>query len=337
MSMSPKITDLARFIQRYFCSYLINQRRVSKHTIASYRDTFRLLLPFIAGEISKPVTALILSDINSQVVLAFLQYLEKKRGNRVQTRNARLSAIRSFLNYVVIEEPAALADVQPVLAIPEKRADHYAFEYLEKVEMKAILNVHDLTTWTGQRDHVLLQTLYNTGARVSEITGVQRKDVDLCNRCTIHLHGKGRKERVIPLWPQTVGELRKWQERLDRSASAPVFPNRHGCVMTRFGLGQRLDCAVKKASNIQPSLKGRKISPHAIRHTTAMHLLQSGVDLSVIALWLGHEKIETTHQYMEANLELKRQALAKLQPLNEDSEYIPNKPTGDVLAFLESL
>ena len=330
-------TDLARLIQSYFCSYLINQRRVSKHTVGSYRDMFRLLLPFVAIQQNKSVSSLGLMDITSEVVILFLQHLEEQRNNRVQTRNARLSAIRSFLNYAAVEEPEALPTIQQVLAIPEKCTHRFLFEYLEKNEIEALLKVQDLATWSGRRDHALLLTLYNTGARVSEIIRIQLADIDMQKQHAIHLHGKGRKERIIPLWPQTIAELRKWQVNLKYLPNSPLFPNRYGDPLTRFGVTQRLDCAIKNACDICPSLKGRKISPHTIRHTTAMHLLQSGVDLTVIALWLGHEKIETTHQYMEANLEMKRKALAKLSPIDSQSSSSSDKPSEDVLAFLESL
>jgi len=209
MNSAPIPTNLAHLLQRYFCSYLSNQRRLSHHTIASYRDMFRLLLPFVATTQKKPVSSLSLEDISVEVVLLFLKYLEKQRGNREQTRNARLSAIRSFFAYAAIEEPQALPDIQRIMAIPEKRRDRFAFESLQPDEMKAILSVQDMTTWVGQRDHSLLLTLYNTGARVSEISQVQLKDIDLQRQQAVYLHGKGRKERVVPLWPQTTKELKK--------------------------------------------------------------------------------------------------------------------------------
>lgn len=337
MNTSPIATNLARILQSYFCSYLLNQRRLSHHTVASYRDMFRLLLPFVASKQNKPVSALSLSDINIEVVLLFLNYLEEQRGNRVQTRNARLSAIRSFFAYAAIEEPQMLPDIQRIMAIPEKRRDRFAFESLQRDEIKAILSVQDMTTWVGQRDHILLLTLYNTGARVSEMSRIQLKDIDMQRQRAIHLHGKGRKERVVPLWSQTIMVLNKWLVNLDTSPKSPVFINRYGNPISRFGVAQRLSCAVKKAGSICPSLKGKKISPHTIRHTTALHLLQSGVDLTVIALWLGHEKIETTHQYMEANLEMKKKALARLPAVDGQLKNPPEPISEDILVFLESL
>lgn len=330
-------TDLAQQLRRYFCSFLINQRRVSKHTINSYRDTFRLFLPYIASQGTQPISSLKLTDINAEIVRSFLQHLEQNRENKIQTRNARLSAIRSFLRYAAIEVPEALADIQPVLAIPDKKVDRFIFEYLDKAEIEALLQVQDLTTWFGRRDHALLLTLYNTGARVSEAIQVRIEDVDLHRQNTIHLYGKGRKERIVPLWSHTIAILKKWQAEQPPNTNAPMFPNRRGEAITRFGVKQRLDCAVKSAIKICPSLKGRKITPHSIRHTTAMHLLQSGVDLTVIALWLGHEKIETTHQYMAADIEMKRKALAKLPTIDSQDKSSPVTLSEDILAFLESL
>lgn len=337
MNTSAVTTDLGRLLQRYFCSYLINQRRLSNHTIASYRDMFRLLLPFIATQQNKPVSKLRLADMNAEIILLFLQYLEENRGNKVTTRNARLAAIHSFLSYAAVEEPQALPVIQRVMAIPEKRTDHFLFECLEKNEIDALLKVQDLTSWFGQRDHILLLTLYNTGARVSEITRVQLKDIDLQKQKAIHLHGKGRKERIIPLWAETITVLKNWINNIESTPESPLFPNRYGAAMTRFGVRQRLHCAVKDASNICPSLKGKHITPHTIRHTTAMSLLQSGVDLTVIALWLGHEKIETTHQYMEANLEMKKKALALLPAIYDQDNNSSKTISKDIMAFLESL
>ena len=337
MNTPSPITDFARLIQRYFCSYLINQRRVSQHTVRAYRDSFRLLLSFVSSELNKPASALSLADINAKIILSFLQYLEEKRGCTAQTRNARLSAIRSFLGYVAVEEPQMLPDIQRVLAIPDKRTDRFAFEYLEQQKIDVLLKAPDVTTWSGQRDHILLLTLYNTGARVSEISKLQVKDIDLQNQRAIHLHGKGRKERIIPLWAETVAELGVWLGKIRSSPHSPLFPNRRGEPITRFGIRQRLNYTVQKAVKHCPSLKGKKISPHCIRHATAMNLLQSGVDLTIIALWLGHEKIETTHQYMEANLEMKEKALAMLSPVNPGFQGKMYTPPDDILTYLESL
>jgi len=267
----------------------------------------------------------------------FLQYLEQERHNKVQTRNARLAAIDAFMNYAVAKEPQALADIQQVLAIPQKRADQFTFEYLERDEVEALLKGLDQTSWFGQRDHALFQVLYNTGGRVSEVACIQFKDIDLHRQNVIHFYGKGRKERIVPLWPQTIKALEKWQVRIKATPESPVFPNRYGVAISRFGVAQRLKSAIKRAIKTCPSLKGRKITPHTFRHTTAMHMLQSGVKLTVISLWLGHEKIETTHDYMKADLEMKRNALSMLPPVGEQGEFEPIKITEDILTFLENL
>lgn len=337
MSATINSIDLGILIQKYFCSYLTNQRHVSKHTINSYRDTFRLLLLFLAEAQSKPVTSLSLPDLNAHHIIGFLQHLEQERGNSVRTRNARLAAIRSFLSYAVTEQPESLNDIQSVMNIPQKRFDHALIECLDKIEIEAILNVLDLDTWTGRRDYVLLLTLYNTGARVSEIIRVQRQDVDLQRQHAVHLHGKGRKERIIPLWSKSIDTLRLWLQHLDADPATPVFQGRFGLALTRSGVRQRLDSAVQKAIDSCKSLKRKNVSPHTIRHTTALHLLQSGVDLSVIALWLGHEHIDTTHQYMEINLEMKEAALSLLEPISGGNQYHRANLTESVLTFLESL
>jgi len=337
MSMSSDTAELGGLIQRYFCSYLIDQRRVSSNTVRSYRDTFRLFLSFLAKKQYTRVASLALVDLNHDNILCFLQDIEKNRHNSIRTRNARLAAIKSFLNYVAVERPDCLSDIQKSLAIPSKRGDKPLVQCLDKEEINALLNAPDTKTWSGLRDHVLLLVLYNTGARVSELIHIQRQDMDLQRQHAIHLHGKGRKERIIPLWPQTVAEVRKWSSHYDQSDNAPVFPNRFGGAISRSGVQQRLRCAQSVAAVNLPSLKNRTISPHTIRHTTALHLLQSGVDLSVIALWLGHEQIDTTHQYMEADLEMKRAALDSLTAVKTKSRRIRAKPTEKILAFLEGL
>lgn len=330
-------TDLACSLKRYFYSFLINQRRLSKHTVSAYRDTFKLFLPYIAEQQKKCISTLCFTDINADIVILFLQHLEDERNNKVQTRNARLTAIRSFLRFAITDKPDLLADMQPVLAIPEKRQDRFVFEYLTKNEIDVLLNVPDRTCWYGRRDYILLLILYNTGARVSELVKLQVQDVDLARQQAIHFFGKGRKERIVPMWSRTVTELKQWLVELPQSPTAALIPNRHGEAITRFGVKQRLDCAVNKARQVCPSLKNRHISPHSIRHTTAMHLLQSGVDLTVIALWLGHAKLETTHQYMQADIEMKREALAKLPAIGANAKSIINVKSEDILAFLESL
>jgi len=328
-------TDLAHVLQAFFCQRLIQQRHASDQTVTSYRDTFRLLLCFAEEQLGKPVNALSLNDIDVTLVLEFLDYLEKQRHNCIRTRNARLAAIRTLLHYAALQEPAALPQIQRVLAIPMKRFERVVVGFLSREEIEAILSALDTTTWNGQRDAILLTVLYNTGARVSEIIAIKHLDV-IDSRCSaVLLHGKGRKERVVPLWKRTSALLRRWMKQSGATAQQPLFPNRFGQPMTRSGVAKRLKVAVNRASPSCPSLHSKVVSPHVIRHSTAMHLLQSGVDLAVIALWLGHESIVTTHHYLQADLKMKEQALATLQP--PEMATMRFKPPSDVLDFLDGL
>jgi integrase/recombinase XerD len=268
-------------------------------------------------------------------VLAFLDHLEHERGNTPRTRNLRLTAIRSFMRYASLRDPAALPVAERVLAISPKRFDRPALDFLTRAEVEALLAAPDQASWSGQRDAVLLALLYNSGARVSELAGLRVADLLLDRASALHLHGKGRKERVVPLWKRTASQLRGWLPRIDQSPDAPVFPNRAGKPMTRSGIEQRLSVAISKASQRCRSLATRRISPHTLRHTTAMHLLQSGVDITVIALWLGHEDTATTHLYIEADLAMKEAALKRLdEPSLKPVRY--NAPDR-LLAFLEAL
>jgi site-specific recombinase XerD len=324
-----------RLLQDFFLRRLVKERRVSAHTIASYRDTFELLLGFAEKRTGQTPSALTLQDLDAPMVLAFLDHLETERGNSPRTRNLRLTAIRSFLRYASVREPTALPVAQRVLAIPAKRFDRPALDYLSRSEVEALLDAPDRSTWSGQRDTVLLAVLYNTGARVSEITGLRVADVLLDRASALHLHGKGRKERVIPLWKSTAAHLRKWLPRVDRGPEAPVFPNRAGNRLSRSGVEHRLRVALASASRRCPSLATRRISPHTLRHTTAMHLLQSGADLTVIALWLGHEDTSTTHLYVEADLAMKEAALRRVD--DPAPRPVRFRASDRLLTFLDAL
>ncbi len=309
---TPKI-PLGPMLRRYFCEYLVSQRDLSPQTIGSYRDTFRLLLGFLERRHRVKPDVVCVDDLDAPRVLTFLDDLERRRGNTARTRNARRAAIRSFLRYAAAAEPVLLPVAQRVLAIPAKRFERASVGYLAREQIQAIIDSPDVTSFSGQRDRVLLMLLYNTGARVSELAGLRIQDVSLESRMSVHVHGKGRKNRSVPLWRQTVKLLRAWLRQLHGAPDSPLLPNARGNPMTRSGIAQRLRLAVKRAVSVQPALRSARISPHTIRHTTAMHLLQSGVDLSVIAMWLGHETTQTTHQYLDADLELKKQALACLE------------------------
>lgn len=322
-------------VQNYFCQSLINQRHVSERTIESYRDTFRLLFEFAKMKLHKNASLLSLDDLNADFIVCFLNYLEEDRHNAIRSRNIRLAAIRSFLHYVSYQEPESLSKIQRVLAIPFKRYDRKQVGFLTTDEMSSIINAVDQHSWSGQRDHVLLSVMYNTGARVSEMISAKREDLTLGHQVVIKLHGKGRKERTLPLWKSTGQLLRHWLNEIDKTPNAPLFPNRFGHAMTRAGIEERLHIAAQKAQTTCASLKDKPVSPHIIRHTTAMHLLQSGVDLTVIALWLGHERTTTTHQYMEADVKMKERILDVLQAPKYKNRRKPI--SDDLLTFLESL
>lgn len=333
--MRPPQIGFPQLLQDFFLRRLVAQRGASARTVESYRDAFELLLGYLEQRTGKPPSALQLADLDAPAVLDFLDHLESERGNSVRTRNARLAAIHSFMRYAAVRDPASLPITARVLAIPAKRFDRPALGYLTREQVAAILAAPDRGTWSGRRDAVLLTTAYNTGARVSELTALQVRDVLLDRQTAVHLHGKGRKQRVIPLWKNTATQLRAWLDKISPAPDAPVFPNRAGAPLTRSGVRDRLDRAVALAEPRCPSLHGQHITPHTLRHSTAMHLLQSGTDLAVIALWLGHSSPAVTHQYLEADLATKEAVLQRLA----DPGPTPTRfhPSDRLLAFLQSL
>ncbi len=269
------------------------------------------------------------------MILDFLEHLECVRHNSARTRNARLAAIHSFMRYVAVRDPVSLPITTRVLAIPAKRFDRPVLGYLTKEQITAILAAPDRSTWSGRRDAILLAVAYNTGARVSELTALRVRDVLLESRSALQLNGKGRKQRVIPLWASTARELRTWLNDTQRAPESPVFPNRSGTPMSRSGVRDRLNRAVAMAQQTCPTLRGQRVSPHTIRHSTAVHLLESGTDLAVIALWLGHSSPAVTHQYLEADLATKEATLNRLNDLNPGPARL--RPRDRLLAFLEGL
>jgi integrase/recombinase XerD len=328
-------TTFPTLLQQFFLDRLIQQRNVSAQTIAAYRDSFRLLLQFAQRHLGKPPERLALSDLDAPFILAFLNHLESERHNTIRSRNARFAAIRSFLHFAAFKEPAALPVIQRVLAIPMKRFDKPLLGFLSRVEMQAILDAPDCSTWCGQRDRIMFAMLYNTGGRVSEITGLKVADVVLEGSAAVRIHGKGRKQRSVPLWRTTATEIRKWLARIDGKPDQALFPGSSGTHMSRPAVTARLNLAVKSATTVCPQLAKRRVTPHTIRHSTAMHMLQAGVDITVIALWLGHENPSTTHMYVEADLAMKEHALAAVQPLRtKQTRY---QPTDRVLHFLQTL
>lgn len=326
--------DFARLVQEFFCDRLIRQQNVSAHTVAAYRDTFRLLLRFLQRRRKEPA-AVAVADLDAPTVLAFLDDLERGRGNAVRTRNARLAAVRAFVRYAAVRDPAALPVARRVLAIPMKRYDRPLLGHLTRAEVTAVVQAPDPATWSGRRDRALLAVMYNTGVRVSEAVGMCRSDVSGDPARAVRVRGKGRKERQVPLWKETAAVLGRWQAEIAAAPGTPLFPNRHGRAMTRSGVEDRLRRAVAAAAAACPSLRGKDVSPHTLRHTTAMHLLQSGVDVTVIALWLGHASTETTHQYVEADLAMKERVLANVEGLPADKGRY--RPKDDLLAFLDGL
>ncbi len=324
-----------QLVQDFFLRRLIDQRGASARTVESYRDAFELLFGYLEDHLGKRPSALTVADLDAPVVLDFLEHLETVRHNSARTRNARLAAIHSFMRYVAVRDPASLPITTRVLAIPAKRFDRPVLGYLTREQIAAILAAPDRATWSGRRDAVLLAVAYNTGARVSELTALQVRDVLLENQSALQLHGKGRKQRVIPLWANTAAELRFWLRQKEQAQQSPVFPNRNGTAMTRSGVRDRLDRAVATAQRSCPSLRGQRVSPHTIRHSTAVHLLESGTDLAVIALWLGHSSPAVTHQYLEADLATKEATLSRLSDLNPGPARF--RPRDRLLAFLEGL
>lgn len=312
-AIAPKPPSFASLIQQFFTEYLVAQRAVSPRTVACYRDALMLFLDFSSQRLKKTATSLKLNDIQPDLILAFLDHLERERHNAVRSRNLRLTALRAFLKFAGRRDVASLHVIEQALAVPMKRFERPMLGFLTREEMLAVLGQPG-EAWTSQRDHLLLVMLYNTGARVSEIIGVRVTDVVLDGGACVHLHGKGRKQRSVPLWHTSVAEVRAWL-RLNPAlrGEAPLLPNREGRAMSRSNVVQRLEIAVARAANQVPSILKKQISPHIIRHTTAMHLLQSGVPFNVIALWLGHESTTTTHRYVEADLAMKEKALARLE------------------------
>ena len=324
-------------LQAFFMDYMYSQKRASPRTVQSYRDTFRLLLEFLRKTTGKEPAALVMSDIDATSVLKFLDHLETERDNQVQSRNVRLAAVRSFCRMVALRDPASVGIATRILAIPVKRTDKRLVGYLTRPEMDAVLAANDLTNWTGRRDHALLLTLYNTGARVSEMTELQRHQVKFGVKSFVQFMGKGRKERAVPLWPTTTRALQAWFKEVesDKRNGAAAFPNARGKALSRDGVNYLLQECVGRAIAKCPSLAGKRISPHVFRHSAAMHLLQAGVDITVIALWLGHESIQTTHGYIEADLATKEQVLEKLAPAGKLAKRF--KADDDLLRFLATL
>jgi integrase/recombinase XerD len=329
------MSSIAPSLQAYFTDRLIRERRVSPHTIRSYRDTIRLLVAFAAKRASTTASGLTFDDVDHRTVGAFLDHLERERGCVPSTRNARLAAIKSFYRYAALDHPEHAATIERVLAIPLKRTDRPLVTWLTKPELQALLAAPDRRTWTGRRDHAMILFASQTGLRASELTNVRIGDVTLRTGAHVQTLGKGRRERVTPLTATTVRTLRAWLKERGGMPTDPLFPTRTGGMLTRDALARRLTKYAELAAGQCPSLAAKTLTPHVLRHTAAMRLLHAKIDDSTIALWLGHAEIQTTQVYLHADLKIKEEALAKAEPI--DSKPGRYRPPDPLLRFLESL
>lgn len=328
-------TTVASLLTRFFTQRLMQQRQASPHTIHSYRDTFRLLLQFAKSRLGQEPSQLAWEALDAPLISAFLEDLQAQRGIGARSRNLRLTAIRSFFGYAAFELPEHAEQIQRVLAIPAQRCAHEQVHYLLRPEIDGLLAAPDQSTWSGRRDHAWLLLAVQTGLRSSELTALTREDTHLGAGAHVHVLGKGRKERCVPLTKQTATVLQAWLKELALGEGRILFPNRRGGRLSNDGVQYLLAQHVATASEVCPSLRTKHVSPHMLRHTAAMELLQAGVDTTVIALWLGHESIETTHIYLEADLAMREKVLAKTTP-HEGCTGV-HKPDDALLAFLKAL
>jgi len=324
----------------FFEDHLACRRRLSAATIRSYRDAVKLFLAFVAQRVKKPATDLLVTDMTESAIVEFLNHLEGERGNAIQTRNHRLIVLRRLLQYVALQEPLAAEHCRRLLDIPTKKnRDVPEISYLEKAEISAILEATDKSRAIGRRDHAILLFMYNTGARVQEVADARVSWLSFEPPCKVEILGKGRKWRTCPLWDSVAGTLRKLLE--ERGASVgpdgPLFVNRFGKPLSRFGIRNIIEKYKNRAALRMPGLRAKKVTPHTLRHTTAMHLLQSGVDINVIRSWLGHVNLATTHRYVEIDLAMKAKALASCELPDNQGVRRRWRPKPDILTWLESL
>ncbi len=326
---------LQSLVQSFFTDRLLRQRQASPHTISGYRDSFRLLLQFAKQRLGKMPSKLTIEDLDPPFIGLFLEHLEKVRKNTTRTRNARLAAIHSFFQYVALEEPAYSLHCQRVLAMPNKRHERRPIEFLNRDEIDALLAVPNLSNWVGRRDRTLLLVAVQTGLRVSEMVGLNCQDVVLGTGAHVRCLGKGRKTRCTPLRPETKRTMKDWLRERHGLPEQPVFPSIRGGRLSRDAIERLIAKYTNLAQHTCLSLKRKKVSPHVLRHAAAMDLLHHGVDRTVIALWLGHESVETTQMYLHADIRLKEKALSRTTPFGvKHGRY---RPDDKLLAFLESL
>jgi integrase/recombinase XerD len=325
----------AALVQQFFTDRLGTQMEASPHTIASYRDTFRLLLRFASERTGRVPTQLRIDDLSADLISDFLVYIESERRNSARSRNTRLAGIRSFFRFVAMTEPAYLLHCQRILTLPDKRYVRRTVEFLDRPEIEAVLAAPDRSTWAGRRDHAILTVALQTGMRVSELINLRRGDLVTGTGAYLYCEGKGRKQRCTPLRHKTLQVLEVWLKERGGADSDPLFPTLRGTKLSRDALEHIVKRHTRSASRWCPSLVGKRVSPHVLRHSLAMELLHHGVDSSVIALWLGHESVESTQVYLHADLCLKEKALARLTASASDPERY--RPDDELLAFLESL
>jgi site-specific recombinase XerD len=329
------VSALAPSLQGFFTDRLIRERHASPQTVSAYRDGWRLLLGFAAQRTRRPPSQLDLADLDAALISSFLDHLERERGNSVRTRNARLAAIHSLFRFAALRHPEHAATIQRVLAIPPKRFDRALVTFLTEAEVDALLAAPDRTTPTGRRDHALLLLAVQTGLRISELIGLTNGDVHLGQGAHVSCRGKGRKDRITPLTAATVAVLRPWVTQRGGGPADPLFPTRDRRPLSRDAVERRIAIYAAKAARTCPTLHDKKITAHVLRHTAAMRLLHAGVDTTVIALWLGHEQVDTTRIYLQADLGLKERALARTTPpTSAPGRY---QPPDAVLAFLQAL
>lgn len=329
------MSALAPTLQAFFTDRLARQRHASPETVAAYRDGLRLLVGFASHQVRKQPSQLDVADLDAPLIADFLDHLEHQRGNSVRTRNARLAAVHSLFRYAALRHPEHAGLIQRVLAMPPKRFDRALISFLNRLEVDTLLACPDRATWTGRRDHALLLLAIQTGLRVSELTRLTCGDVHLGSGPHVSCHGKGRKDRITPLTTGTVSTLRVWLMERAGSSADTLFPTRRGRPLSRDAVESRLAKYATLAGQSCPSLRTKRISAHVLRHTAAMQLLRAGVDTSVIALWLGHEQVQTTQIYLHADLSLKERALARTRPpATKPGRF---RPSDSLLAFLESL
>ena len=336
---SSKPNALARVLRGFFADHLPRVRGSSPHTVLSYRDTLVLFLRFVADRRKRSVSQLDLGDLAPLEVLAFLEHLETNRHNLAATRNVRLAAIHAFFRYCATADPARVEHCQRVLAIPFKRTGSRPIQYLEYDEIQAVLASVDRTTADGRRDYALLATMFNTGARVQEIVTLCVRDLQLEALPQVRLYGKGRKERWCPLWPQTAEILRAWlrEPGRDISPDRPLFCNHRGERLTRFGVRYLLRKYCARAKVTKPSLGRKRLHPHSMRHSSAVHLLRSGVEITTISQWLGHASVATTNRYATVDLEMKRKSIEQARPTDFGSGPASWRTDASILDWLEGL